>query len=534
MTRASVLVSSFIDSINRICKGGLMKRVIDKYLADENAKKLLPGKFNHEEYKGSQFNNIYVVNTLHDYVFFINYLLCDYYPSYKDKKTGETLKEKIFYRNKYFFRGFSDLTQLEPTILRSSANKHLEYQYISKFEENASLTIGQFNNPIDLVAAAEHFGGKTRLLDWSTSPYVATLFALYNQFDDESKYYGLAFRSYEFSFLLKNLPLGENAGESMSSKYCSMMTRLDNLLKDIAVLGPKLVKSLSYSNLDTFDEIVSSLRGVEKDVVDKVIKYSRQIVLNTNPGIDENVISKKVVGIVKGIINPKREIFLETNYSNERLFNQRGLFQICFDDYDPFYNNNVLLINPKARKEIIKYINRVGFNYYMLMNDPVNAADTINRTLIDQISFDSRIDYELPKKPKVLVIMGCSNSGKSTIIRDAIPKLLNSKGLQIKHIMRKSKANDVRYIATINDKKVGFNSSGDTTGFLARGYEKLKERGCEYFVLCAHTTKRFGEWLDNTLGKGNWLSIFKKQEVDDSHDDEFAKEVYKQLVKLIN
>jgi len=366
---------------------------LDNYLTYTKNSSLISGNLLNDKFKGYHFKDVYVVNSLHEYVDFINTLLLDSHPTNKKDGNGKKLK---WFRNKYYFRGISNINEMLPTLWRDDADKNREFEYISKFEENGSLMIGQFNNPIDLAAAAQHYGTKTRLLDWSYSPFIATLFSLFKKLDNQDNYYGLVFRSYEYSFLLRDLPLGEKYGESMSSKYKSTIDRLEKLLKDVGEMSIKnqnRVCSMEATNFVNEEQLELTF-GIDKECVSNLLNYSKLVVNNTHPGISEDIVKEKQLKIARGIANKNRKLFIETNYSNERLRNQRGVFQICFSDYDPFYGNYLLLINPRARNEIIKYINRLGFNFYMLMNNPDNATKVINKTLNGDLLFSDEIVYE--------------------------------------------------------------------------------------------------------------------------------------------
>jgi hypothetical protein len=52
-----------------------------------------------------------------------------------------------------------------------------------------------------------------------------------------------------------------------------------------------------------------------------------------------------------------------------------------------------MLISPNARLGIIKYINNLGLNYYMLQNDPDNASRIVNEAIDGNYSFDKKMEY---------------------------------------------------------------------------------------------------------------------------------------------
>lgn len=382
--------------------------------------------------KYSDFEYI-IVNSLTEYIDAINYHLKRYHIMNND------FDQK--YRNKYIFRGLSNFNELSSTLKRHNLSDK-EYNFIKKFEENGCMKLGQFNNAIDMAAAARHYGIRSRLIDWSTSPLVATLFALYdenpnikiNNENDEDHYYALAIRNYDENCLtLHSLYVEDKYRNApLNIQYQRMITNYEKLLESKSVilyyLGERI--SLIQNNKNFIDEAYNCCNYINKKtmVLDKVITktlkneftnvkdYFTHIYFNTNY-IDLEELSCKsncspqIIKMIKRFLKKDINIYLETNFSNERLRNQRGVFEI--DDinnkysYDNItYNNKnpkknliikspfLILINKKARIEIIKYIDKLGINYYMLMDDSENTSKIINDTVIDKISFENLIQYK--------------------------------------------------------------------------------------------------------------------------------------------
>ena len=187
----------------------------------------------------------------------------------------------------------------------------------------------------------------------------------------------------------------------MSVKYRKMMNQLDFLYSKISKLSHKTRNEIGYSRnqdlLDYFETFGKKEKDplVAKEIILSAIKFCGQIVESTNKRRTLEECKKITNNLVVNLLSTETMIFLETNYSNKRLLNQRGLFEVCLNNhYDPFHKNSLLLIEPSARNEIIKYIDRLGFNYYMLMDDAENQSNTVNKTLSNDLNFQRDIKYE--------------------------------------------------------------------------------------------------------------------------------------------
>lgn len=338
------------------------------------------------------FKKVYIVHSLRDYVTFINEILLKYCYTNHSKKIRES----------FVFRGISNFDQLKPKVLRENSDINEEFIYIKKFEENACMKLGQFNNPIDLAAAAQHYGVKTRLLDWSYSPYVATLFSLY---DDNKGYYGLVIKNSKFGVVLESLPEKNEKYLTLSQRYANMILNYEELIKVKNKIPIDVCKRYArLSNKNFIDYIYDN--GTDKKIIlendtklniQKIVEFFMEIINKTNIIFDEYEKRDKAITLTRKCLINDASIFIKTNFSNERLRNQRGLFEIVniknFNVENIFNNSELLLIPQNVRKEIIKYINNVGINYYTLMDDPMNCSETINRTVTKNLSFDRLLEY---------------------------------------------------------------------------------------------------------------------------------------------
>ena len=342
----------------------------------------------------SRFENVIVINSLKEYVHFINSLLLN---KYKKKSSNDLIREK------YIFRGISKISQLKSTINRyydEFGYLNNEFEFVRKFEENGSLKIGQFNNPIDLAAAAQHYGVYTRLIDWTYSPLIATLFSLFEKNENfNHDYYGVLFRNYRESLVLSSLNEEEVVSNcSMNKRYASMMKKLDEVIETRNQIFAKTRNKLSTLKNEEYEFIEEYYPDFKEDLpkIKKILFYFDRLVRKMKYDKSEDEIKIITYQLFRKFMKSDMKIFIETNFSNERLRAQRGLFEIdCMNnEIDKFKGTSIILIASSARLEIIKYIDKLGFGYYQLMDDPSNAAITINKTIKGEYSYDRKIYYD--------------------------------------------------------------------------------------------------------------------------------------------
>ena len=423
---------------------------------------------------GKCTKNIYVVNSLKEYLIFLNHILSSYNIVKKKENKKNIVYEK--YRKKYIFRGIDNLILMKSKLFQNLvckgiididmgldartfkdiSNKIFERELlaIKKFEENASLRLEGFNTVNELIANAKHYELETRFVDWSYSPLITTLFAVSDDAKIElvnsqneiiGKYYCLMLREYnDNTLIIKDLPYDlKNAFNGIDLEKLSEDTK--KILNDFKT---KINSSLTYSQPNYFyckykqamtiynslyylvlnldedkrkffngtafrQKMKEDFFGVlsrnnftidEQAIIHVVYNYFETVYDLTNSSFDKNSRRESVVLMTRKFLAFGSKILLETAICNDRLRNQRGIFEI--DTYESYQDvlandsNIFLLIDSNAKKEIIKYINTLGFNYYMLMDEPYKCSKVIKDTMDGKYSFDEKIEYLVKSKER--------------------------------------------------------------------------------------------------------------------------------------
>lgn len=316
------------------------------------------------EYFGiKKFNKVFIVEDINDY--------------YDVLKHHRTINKNTFAKStKFVFRGISDPKQKYSKLTRLFINNSklsqaeltlIEANMLRKFEQNSAYLLNGLYSPIDLVATAQHYGLSTRLLDWSYSPLVATLFALYEKTyinkkvakkeKNEIPYYAICATRLQDHVVVENLLVDSDyINVSKTIMYAKMVKKLEELFKENDVEKYKTY----LNNIFSSNNLKFTLKsGLEKE---------------------DSTINNAAKKLQDGKI-----LFLKSSFSNTRIVEQKGLFQITVETNNRNYLDkqyaygNVILISKKIRRDLISLCEYFGVNYYGLTPDVEHIAKEIGR-----------------------------------------------------------------------------------------------------------------------------------------------------------
>lgn len=347
-----------------------------------------------------------MVDSLHKYLKFVSFLSSNSYKSEEKSENSEV--KKIRYRINYIYRGISSKKHIFPTIMRDGAIKDQEFEYVRKFEQNCVYKLGWFNTCMDLVATGQHYSLRTRLIDWSSSILIATLFSLMcdtNKPKNDCKdifgdYTAVMYTNKYESVWLFTLKESKEYYLPLYMRYVLTIKEFEKILESKNTMDRK--ERLTIVNMPNHELIEKIEKGelndkamIIHDYIKNIFESTNTLYMLNNSGMDKYNHLKSF----RNCLRDNTKFFIECNCSNERIHNQRGLFEIAdlncdFESKNNLGNVNLLLIHKRARKEIMKFINTMGINYYTLMDDPQNFAYTVNNTINKYISFDKKIEYD--------------------------------------------------------------------------------------------------------------------------------------------
>lgn len=268
---------------------------------------------------------------------------------------------------KYVYRGFSNVEELYPKIMRESiALVKYEHEILNQFERKCGMYIN-VHTAIDFVACAQHYGLSTRLLDFSHNPFVALAFAIEKEKKNEAQcgrneYYCVIYIPIEENLLLDGLP-EKSAFWNNSSKQ---------------LFSSQAIKS--FKNIENLFEIGE---------------------YNPNEWMTGTNLKNIEPEFVKKCVSDKQLLFVEPSVVAYRILAQQGLFMVPYLlDRERFKqlimrHSELLLIPVRLRNELRNYLKSVGYDMYHLMPDIESACKEIYQEMQDKI--DEEKEKRMPK-----------------------------------------------------------------------------------------------------------------------------------------
>lgn len=261
---------------------------------------------------------------------------------------------------RYVFRGYNKQDELFPIIIRDKTTfDDVEKELLCDFERYGSHYF-HANTPIDFLSYAQHFGLPTRLLDFTHNPFIALSFALYNPKyngnyanSEDKNYYYIRCAAIDENIYIHSISLKDDIYNTSFSRTDSLATKALQCIDNIQDLFGKNIFHRGADSLDGYMRTL--LESAERE--------------------------RKIKNHCMLLIDP--------NQANQRIIMQQGLFMLPYTlDRDEHLsiitkNTSLIMIHKDLRKELLSFLDTMGFTSFRLMPDLASVCTAVKRKVLD-------------------------------------------------------------------------------------------------------------------------------------------------------